>query len=240
MFISNEQVANRILLGLAADVLKELRPHLHLAELRKGVTISRKGEPINTHYFINRGIVSLIKRMEDGRAVEIGTRGIEGLTTPELLLGVKTPLYEAVVHVPGTAFAISRTRLKDHFQKTHRLSTAVLAYVQAAASQIAQTAACNRLHQLEQRCCRWLLVAHDSARSDRFPLTHEFLAMMLGVQRPRISVALKKLQAAGVLDYSRGQLTIIDRTGLERQSCECYRTTADEFDKIFERRRHNA
>lgn len=177
--------------------------------------------------------------MEDGRAVEIGTRGIEGLTTPELLLGVKTPLYEAVVHVPGTAFAISRARLKDHFQKTHRLSTAVLAYVHAAASQIAQTAACNRLHLLEQRCCRWLLVAHDSARSDRFPLTHEFLAMMLGVHRPRISVALKKLQAAGVLAYSRGQLTIIDRTRLEQRPCECYRTTADEFDKIFARRRHN-
>jgi len=240
MFISNEQVANRILLALPPEVLKELKPQLRLVELRKGLTISRKGEPITTHYFINRGVVSLLKRMEDGRAVEIGVMGIEALTTPELLLGVNAPLFEAMVHVPGTGFAISRARLKDFFQETHRLSAVVLAYVHAAASQIAQTAACNRLHPLERRVSRWLLVAHDSARSDRFALTHEFLAEMLGVQRPRISVCMKKMQDAGLLDYFRGQLTIIDRARLELQSCECYRTITGEFNKIFDRHLQHA
>jgi CRP-like cAMP-binding protein len=109
----------------------------------------------------------------------------------------------------------------------------VLAYVHASASQIAQTAACNRLHFLEQRCCRWLLIAADNARSTTFSLTQEFLAMMLGVHRPGLSVALKRFQDAGMIDYSRGHMTISDRAGIEAAACECYRTICDEFDRLF-------
>ena len=237
--ISNEQVANRILLALPSEVVKELKPHLKYVELRQGTVICQPDQPVDTVYFINRGIVSLIKRMKDGKAVEIGARGIEGLTSPETLFGIKTPLYEAVVQVPGSAFAISKSGLRNVFGKSRRLSALLFAYVHASASQIAQTAACNRLHTLDQRCCRWLLIAHESARSDSFPLTHEFLAMMLGVRRSGVSVALKKFQEAGMLNYTRGQMTIIERGRLERNSCECYRTIADEFSRMFEHRRPN-
>jgi CRP-like cAMP-binding protein len=109
----------------------------------------------------------------------------------------------------------------------------IQAYVHASASQIAQTAACNRLHFLEQRCCRWLLIARDNARSDTFPLTQEFLAMMLGVHRPGISVALKRFQDAGMIEYARGRMTIVDRAGIMAAACECYRTICDEFDRLF-------
>jgi CRP-like cAMP-binding protein len=110
-------------------------------------------------------------------------------------------------------------------------------YMHVAEQQLAQTAACNRLHTLEQRCCRWLLTAHDSVRSDTFPLTHEFLAMMLGVQRPGVSITAAILQKAGFIHYTRGRVTITDRAGLEASACECYDVIRDQFDRLFSHRK---
>jgi CRP-like cAMP-binding protein len=231
--IGNTDVVNRILLALPAAEFEALRPALSLVDLHHADTVCEPDEPMHHIYFINRGIVSLIKRMKNGEAVEIGARGIEGLTAPETLLGVDMPLFEAVVQIPGSAFRISKAVLQAELHRRPQLEKLIHAYVHASASQIAQTAACNRLHFLEQRCCRWLLIAMDNARSDTFPLTQEFLAMMLGVHRPGISVALKRFQGAGMITYTRGRMTITDRAGIEAEACECYRTICDEFDRLF-------
>ena len=226
-------ITNRILRSLPPAVLESLSPHFKITELHQGHVMCRPDEPVQESHFINRGVVSLIKRMKDGTAVEIGARGTEGLTAPETLLGLDTPLYEAIVQAPGTAFVIRKSVLQRQFNENHPLRRLVTGYVHAAANQIAQTAACNRLHFLEQRCCRWLLFAHDNAGSDNFHLTQEFLALMLGVHRPGISVALQKFQDAGMVKYVRGQVTITDRRGLEDSSCECYRAVADEYERLF-------
>jgi CRP-like cAMP-binding protein len=228
-----DTLANRILLALPSDLMEELRPHLTLTELHQGLVICTTDEAARDIHFINRGVVSLIKRMKDGRAVEIGARGIEGCTAVSTLLGIDLPLFESVVQVPGNALAIRKPVLQGYFNKSQALRNIVTAYAHASAAQIAQTAACNRLHVLKQRCCRWLLFAHDAARSDTFSITQEFLGMMLGVHRPGVSVAFGKLQKAGMLKYKRGQVTITDRRRLEEASCECYRTIANEFNRLF-------
>lgn len=137
-----------------------------------------------------------------------------------------------MVQNPGTTFRIRRDNLQDMMAKDIALGQALAKYVHFVAA-FAQTAACNRLHHLEERCCRWLLIAHDNARADAFPLTHEFLAMMLGVQRAGVSITANVLQKAGLIQYKHGQVTITDRSGLEDAACECYRTMRMEFDKLF-------
>ena len=231
----NNELGNRILLALSHRVRAELMEHVTGVDLEHGWTICRPDTPLRDLYFIDQGVVSLIKRMKNGEAVEIGARGIEGITAPETLIGITSPLYEAVVQIPGFAYAIPKTVLQKQVEKHRELRDLLLGYIHASSSQIAQTAACNRLHYLEQRCCRWLLIAHDSARSDVFSVTHEFLAMMLGVHRPGISLALNKFQDAGMLTYVRGHVTIVDRRGLEDAACECYGTIRDEFDSLFAR-----
>lgn len=228
-----DTIGNRILLALPEQERKELLQHLRPIELKRGWQICHAGKEVQDLFFIDRGLVSLIKRMKNGEAVEIGARGIEGITAPETIMGVHFPLYDAVVQLPGFAHAIRKSVLEAELRKRGRLRALILGYIHAAASQIAQTSACNRLHLLEQRCCRWLLIAHDNAQADTFSITHEFLAMMLGVHRPGVSLAMHKFQEDGMLKYERGRLTIIDRAQLEKAACECYQTIRDEFDSLF-------
>jgi CRP-like cAMP-binding protein len=189
-------------------------------------------------YFLNSGLVSLIKMMSDGRTVEIGAIGIEGVTDPNAAFGVlDAALMEAVVQIPGTALRISRDALRDQLEKDAALRSVLQRYLQFFVQQIVQSAACNRLHSLEERCCRWLLVAHDSARSDTFPLTHEFLAMILGVQRASVSIAAKNLQRAGLIKYTRGNVTVTNRKELEESACECYAVLRRQLQVLFEHQR---
>lgn len=231
--MTDNTIANRILRALPPDELGRLKPHLTPVELHRGQVIARPDKSVTENYFINRGVVSLIKTMSDGESVEIGARGIEGLTAPETVLGMDMPLFEAVVQIPGAAFMAEKALLREIFAEPGRFRSVTTKYIHAAASQVAQTAACNRLHFLEQRCARWLLFAHDNVQADTFSITHEFLAMMLGVHRPGVSVAIQNFQSAGIVSYVRGQITIRNRRELEQASCECYRTIADEFDRVF-------
>lgn len=160
--------------------------------------------------------------MLDGRTVEIGAVGNEGIAGASALLGIERAILESVVQVPGTAFRLGCHVVREEMERSVPLRKLVQKYAHFAVAQIAQTAACNRLHSMEERCCRWLLIAHDSARSDTFPLTHEFLAMMLGVQRSGVSLTASILQKAGFIRYDRGRVTIVDRSGLEATACECY------------------
>lgn len=227
-----DAIANRILLALPPATLQQMWPAMEHVELTKSEVIDREDRPIGDVYFVNRGLVSLVKTMRDGRTVEIGAVGIEGITDPLALFGITTAALETIVQIPGTAFRIRRDVLREQMTAHKALRELLEKYTHFAVSQLAQTAACNRLHSLEERCCRWLLMAHDSALSDNFPLTHEFLAMMLGTQRSGVSIAARFLQKAGLIDYKRGWVTITNRPGLEDAACECYGTMRAEFDKL--------
>ena len=235
--IRNEQITNRILLALPKAEFKQILPKLRPTDLRLGRVLHRPGDRVRHVYFVNRGIASLVQVMRDGRSVEIGTTGIEGVTSPEALFGIDAAIFQSVVQVPGTALAIDRSSLRSAMEKSPLLNGLLQGYVHVAAHQIGQTAACNRLHSLDERCCRYLLVAHDSARSDTFQLTHEFLAMMLGVQRAGVTITAGVLQRLGLIRYTRGRVTIIDRAGLEASACECYEVIRDQFERLFSLRK---
>lgn len=226
-------ITNRMLLALPPASLERLRPDLEPVELPRGQVIGRQGRPVEYLHFISRGLVSLVKTMRDGRTVEIGTIGREGVTEAAAACGIGTTLLEGVVQIPGAALRIRLAPLAEALAADAALQELLHGYIRFCFLQMAQTAACNRLHFLEERCCRWLLTAHDSALSDTFPLTHEFLAMMLGVQRTGVSVAANALKSAGLIDYSHGLVTITDRAGLEHAACECYGVTEDLLAGLF-------
>jgi CRP-like cAMP-binding protein len=182
---------------------------------------------------VNRGLFSLVKTMKDGRSIEIGVIGIEGFTSPHTLFGLNKAATDAIVQIPGEAFRIRRADLMRFMAEDAFLRNTLEKYAHFAHSAIAQTAACNRLHSLEARCCRWLLISHDSARSDTFELTHEFLAMMLGVQRSGVSVAANFLQKSGLIRYVHGKMTITNRAGLEKATCECFAAMQKEYDDLI-------
>jgi CRP-like cAMP-binding protein len=234
-----EDIANRILLSLPQASLKQLRPNLEFRILSKGEGIDDLNKPIEYLYFVNRGLISFVKTMQDGRSVEIGVAGIEGISNPYGLLGINKAVLETVVQIPGTAFRIRRDKLREITDRDDALHETLDKYSHFSVATFAQTAACNRLHYIEERCCCWLLIAHDSARSDTFPLTHEFLAMMLGVQRAGVSITASALQKAGLIRYRHGQITITNRSGLEDAACECYGATSKQYDQLFRTRKNS-
>ena len=231
--VEQEVIANRILLALPEAVFQRFRPHLEPVNLQRGRVIYRADERIEKLYFVNRGLVSLVKTMKDGRTIEVGAVGIEGLMGLDSLYGLDIAPLECIVQLSGTAFCVKAPPLRAEMARSRGLQTLLQRYYHVVASQFAQTAACNRLHGLEERCCRWLLIAHDSARSNTFQLTHEFLAMMLGVQRAGVSIAAQSLQQSGLIRYARGQMSVTDRHGLEAAACECYGTIRHLGDRLF-------
>jgi CRP-like cAMP-binding protein len=231
--IDGEEIANRLMLALPSAALKALQPHITRQDFKRGRVLYRPGDHVETVYFINRGMVSVVKTMLDGRTVEVNTRGIEGLTAPEVLSGFEDAILECLVQVPGTAFAIPTRQLRDIMAVQPALDGLVRRYISLSTEQMAQTAACNRLHSLEQRVCRWFLTALDSARAESFSLTQEFLAMILGTQRPHLTAAIGLLQRANFIRYGRGRVTILDRDGLEATACECYATIEAEIERLF-------
>jgi CRP-like cAMP-binding protein len=220
--INGKTVNNRLLLAMAPDRLDQLIEHLEPVPLAVGQVLGRAQEPLQRLYFVNRGFVSMVKTMRDGRCVEVGGVGIEGLTASRAVLGVRTAVLDWIVQIPGDAFAVRCEVLEREVEAAPGFLRLLINYMQSALGQIVQTAACNRLHSLEERCCRWMLVASDNALADRFVLTHEFLAAMLGLQRPTVSAAASALRSAGLIDYARGVVTIRDRAALEARACECY------------------
>jgi CRP-like cAMP-binding protein len=232
-----EEIHNRLLLAMPRAGFARLKPSLEAVSLRQGQQIDRLGEPVRHNYFVDCGFISMIKTMQDGRSVEVGGVGVEGLTSPSAVLALDTAALDSVVQIPGHGFRIKHETLKRELEHDPILLHLIQNYARYLLSQVAQTAACNRLHSVEERCCRWLLVAHDNALSDRFPLTQEFLATMLGAQRAGVSLAARMLKKAGLVNYSRGQVQVLDRKGLEQESCECYRAGRTELDALFSGRR---
>ncbi|HEV7993887.1 MAG TPA: Crp/Fnr family transcriptional regulator, partial [Gemmatimonadaceae bacterium] len=215
---------NLLLSALPKEDLDRLRPRLEQVSLPLGMTIYEANAPITHVYFVRAGIVSMVSTMREG-TVEVGTVGCEGMTGIAIVLHADSMPTRAFVQVAGEAVRISAGQLHAAMRESRALERVLSRYALALFDQAAQSAACNRLHTLEERCARWLLMTHDRVRDDVLPLKQTFLAEMLGVHRPAVTVAAGTLQRAGIISYTRGKVRIVDRTALEAAACDCYAIT---------------
>jgi CRP-like cAMP-binding protein len=213
---------NRLLRALPAHEVERLLPSLESVPLLAGMPIYEPNSRIEHVYFPISGIISMTSDMEEG-TVEVGTVGREGMTGLPLVLQATTMPTRAFVQVPGHSYRMRDDDFLAALRDVPRFERLLCRYALALFDQAAQHAACNRLHALEERCARWLLMTHDRVDGDVMPLKQQFLAEMLGVHRPAVTLAAGALQKAGVIRYTRGKVTVLDRGALERASCECYR-----------------
>ena len=213
---------NRLLAVLEPEDFAALAPHLELVELTRGQILYDAGALISHAYFPHNAIISLVNVMEDGAINEVAVFGREGVAGLLSALVTREAFGRYVVQMAGTASRIAFARLNNVRDTRPNLRLVILLYGEAFLAQTFQTVSCNALHPVEARCCRWILSMHDRADGDTLPLTHEFLAEMLGVQRSTVSVVTRTLQTAGLIRQSRGSITILDRAGLEETTCECY------------------
>lgn len=224
--------SNRILNALARSEYEHLSAHLEPVKLWAGDVLYQPEEPITHVYFPNRGTVSVVSTFEDGGSVEVSMVGNEGMFGVCVFLGsVSTPLL-AQVQIPGDGLRMRADVLRMEFKKGGQLHDLLLRYTQAFITQIAQTAACNRAHGVEQRLSKWLLMCGDRSRSQELELTQEFIATMLGTRRAGVTEAAGRLQLAALINYRRGHIRITDRAGLEEASCECYALVRKEFSRL--------
>ncbi|MFD1108226.1 Crp/Fnr family transcriptional regulator [Pseudoroseomonas ludipueritiae] len=224
---------NRLLAALPFDSLARLRPMLEEVEMPIRRVLHEPEVPISTVYFPESGWASMLATMEDGDATEVGLVGFEGVVGLPVILADEFDDLEAVVQAAGTAFAVSAVALRQAMDEDPILRDLLLRYALVHHGQVARTAACNGRHQTEQRLARWLLMAHDRSEGDGFPMTHEFLAMMLGVRRAGVTVAAGALQRAQFIRYERGHVEVMDRPGLESAACECYGVARRASDRLF-------
>jgi CRP-like cAMP-binding protein len=225
--------ANRLLGLLAARDYESLRPHLHREPLEYRQSLYAADARVDFVYFIETGVGSLVNTMANGQAAEVGTIGNEGIVGLPLLLGDDRAPSSVYVQVPGEGLKMKASIFRKALAHSPTMQVVMLRYAHALFNQVAQSAACNHFHALEQRCCRWLLMTRDRMDSNNFMLTQEFLAMMLGVQRPGVSIAAGGLQRAGLITYKRGAVAILDVAGLKKRSCECYGVSKKEFDRLL-------
>ena len=223
---------NRILKLLKPAELERLEPHFEAVSLSFKEPLLQQGKPIDHVYFPNNGVISLVTDVE-GFTVETGTVGREGMLGLGALLGMPHSVGRAFCQIPGDALRITTRQLQAEVDRGDSLGPALLRYTNAVLGMLSQNAACNGAHTVEERMCRWLLTTRDRVDSDEFPLTQEFLGMMLGVRRPTVSLTGSTLQRAGLITYTRGRITILDRERLEAASCECYAFVRDQFEQAL-------
>ncbi|WP_018992492.1 Crp/Fnr family transcriptional regulator [Aromatoleum toluclasticum] len=235
---SQDPRQNRLLAALPDDEYTRLVPQLELVSLSLGDVLYEPGIQMHHVYFPTDSIVSLMCVMENGAAAEIAVVGNEGIIGVSLFMGGETTPSRAVVQSAGYAYRLAGDRLKEEFDRVGgRRSGAVhdllLRYTQALLTQMAQTAVCNRHHTLDQQLCRWLLLSLDRLPVQELLMTQELIANMLGVRREGVTEAAGNLQKAGLIEYRRGHITVLDRVGLEARSCECYAVVRDEFRRLL-------
>ncbi|HEY9876149.1 MAG TPA: Crp/Fnr family transcriptional regulator [Candidatus Obscuribacterales bacterium] len=226
-------IENRLLAALPAEDYQRLVPHLELVPLKFQQVLYEPGEPIAYVYFPHRAIISLLSTMEDGTTVEVGLVGIDGMVGTAVILGGNTTTTLANVQVAGYGMRMKAERLKSEFNRGGALQSLLLLYTQALITQVSQIAACNRLHTLEERLARWLLTIQDRVQSEDLPLTQEFISQMLGTRRSGVTVAAGTLQQAGMICYTRGKITILNRQALEATTCECYKLIKTEYERLL-------
>jgi CRP-like cAMP-binding protein len=224
---------NRLLAALPPTVVERLRPDLERVSVSFRQQIYTPDAPIPYVYFPLDSIFSLVIIVEGGAIVEVATVGNEGMVGLPVFLGASTIPGEAFCQIPGEACRMRADALRAATGENGPLRDLLQCYTQALINQIAQSVACNHLHSLQERMCRWLLMTQDRVGADQFPMTQEFLAQMLGVRRPTVTGTASILQKAGLISFARGRLTVLDRRGLEAGSCECYRVVRKEFDRLL-------
>jgi CRP-like cAMP-binding protein len=233
MFPSNrDTIKNRLLAALPSAELDQFYSNLHPVTLPQRQILYAAGAPIEEVYFVDEGLGSVLNAMANGTTIEVGMIGMEGVIGVPALLGAEISAQTVLVQIPGAGYRISASRCKAIFDQSAAFRAVVLRFAEAMLNMAAQTAACNRLHSVEQRCARWLLMASDRIGSDTMPMTHEFLASMLGVRRAGVTTTAGDLQRSGLIRYHHGQLTITDREGLESAACECYPIDRDQLDSL--------
>jgi len=229
----DDKVGNRFLAALPSDVFGRIALESEPLLFRRGNVITHPGDPADHVYFLDHGLFSLIKIMNDGRAAEVGWVGNEGMIGVSALLGVDRSAFETIVQLDGSGRRMRAATLRSEMDQSHAFRELVLRYMYYAESQISQVAACNRLHTMMQRCCRWLLTAADNMRARSFALTQDALAISIGVNRPSLSLTVTALERAGILTHKRGTITILERGALEQRSCECYETLRREAERVY-------
>jgi CRP-like cAMP-binding protein len=225
--------ANRLLAALEPHDLERLRPHLEAVQLPTGTVLLRPHEPIAFVHFLEAGLSSDVAVTGHDRPVECGLAGYEGLVGLPILLGTDRGIHESVMQVGGHGHRIASAELRRAMEESPSLRRLLLNFAHVFTSLSAQTAACNARHSIERRLARWLLLAHDRMADDRVPLTHEYLALMLGVRRAGVTVALHELEGGKLVRAGRGLITITDRPGLEARSCGCYGIVVREAERVL-------
>jgi CRP-like cAMP-binding protein len=224
---------NHLLDALPPEDLERLMPHLKLIELPLGHVLYESGGRQRRVYFPTTAIVSLLYMMVDGASAEIAVVGNEGLVGVSIFMGGDTTPSRAVVQSAGCAYQLSGRVLKEEFTRGGILQYRLLRYTQALLTQMAQTAVCNRHHSLDQQLCRWLLLSLDRLTGNELVTTQELISQMLGVRREGVTEAAGNLQNAGLIEYRRGHITVLNRPGLEKRTCECYGVVKKEFDRLL-------
>lgn len=227
------QCRNHLLAKLTDEQLRPLLPLFDLVEVKLKEVLVRQDDPIEYVYFPSSGAYSCIVYMEDGSGVEIGTIGNEGFTNMEMLLDATISIETVVCQIAGTSLRISADDFRNMIPDARALGKILKCSGQAYLAQVSQSVACNRLHSTDIRFARWLLVTHDRVQGDEFNITQEFLANMLGVHRPSISVVAGLFQQAGMIQYTRGHMKILDRAKLEESACECYAMVRAQFERLL-------
>jgi CRP-like cAMP-binding protein len=231
---ADRQQANQLLRALSPADYALLVPHLRRVPLAVGEIISRPHARPRHAYFPETAVLSLIIVMENGTAVEAATVGNEGVAGLSAFLGNGAMSSQCLAQIAGDAQRLPVVALAAAVAKSPALDALLRQYAQAFINQLAQSVACNRLHTIDQRCARWLLMTHDRVGGgDAFDLTQEFLSFMLGVRREGVSAASRSLQQLGIIRYRRGHISVLDRPALERASCECYAETRSDFAQLF-------
>lgn len=229
---SGKPAENQLLRRLPRQDYERLAQKLEPVELTFKQLIVEPDTPIAHVYFPLVGVISWVTKMDEGATVEVATVGNEGFVGLPVFLGAEQAPAKAFVQVPGRGSRMTSRAFREEVARSEPLRAVLNRYTQALFNLIAQSSACNRLHPIEERCARWLLMTHDRMEEDKFPLTQEFLAKMLGVRRATVNLAAGMLQQAGLITYTRGKITVLSRRGLEGAACDCYRIVADEFERL--------
>jgi CRP-like cAMP-binding protein len=224
---------NRLLAQLPAEIYRKIAPEIEAVSVQMGQVLCDVGERVRYLYFPSKNtMLSLLVTSGDASAVEVGVTGWEGFAGFAPLMGADASPHQIIAQIPGAAIRIEARAMQRFLQEEPELRTVLLRYVQAVIVQISQTALCNRIHSVEERLARWALVNQDRTDHHQLPLTHEFLARMLGVNRSTVSLTAATLQRAGVVRYTRGKFTILNRGRLEEVACDCYRIVKEQYRRL--------
>lgn len=230
---SHVSIKNLLLSVLPPGEYERLRRGLELVRLPRGAVLYETGAVVRYAYFLTAGMVSLLSVTEDGKTIEVGMIGDEGVAGIAVILGIAIAPYRTTVQIPATTLRIRAGVLREEFERGGVLQSLLLRYTHTLITQLSQSAVCNRFHTAEERLCRWLLISRDRVHSNTISLTQETISQMLGAPRTGVTQTAGLLQQNGLIRYSRGKITILDPRGLEDASCECYKVVRDEFEHLI-------